>query len=85
MDWSDRLNDRSRNPDVLYAATWDRHRTVAAYLGGGPGSGIHRSLDGGETWSQLSNGLPYPNKNFLWIKKMMKMKKLSTLILEKLD
>ena len=53
-----------RNPDVLYAATWDRHRTVAAYLGGGPGSGIHRSLDGGETWSQLSNGLPYPNKNF---------------------
>lgn len=39
-----------RDPDVLYAATWQRHRTVAAYLGGGPGSGIHRSTDGGETW-----------------------------------
>jgi len=26
-----------RNPDVLYAATWQRHRTVAAYVGGGPG------------------------------------------------
>ena len=50
-----------RNPDVLYAATWDRHRTVAAYMGGGPGSGIHRSLDGGETWEKLSSGLPKSN------------------------
>ncbi len=50
-----------RNPDVLYAATWDRHRTVAAYMGGGPGSGIHRSTDGGETWEKLSTGLPKSN------------------------
>ena len=28
------------NSDILYAATWQRHRTVAGYLGGGPGSGI---------------------------------------------
>ncbi|MEW7292766.1 VPS10 domain-containing protein [Aquimarina sp. 2304DJ70-9] len=47
-----------RNPDQLYAATWQRHRTVAAYMGGGPGSGIHRSTDGGETWSILKEGLP---------------------------
>lgn len=47
-----------RNPQVLYAATWDRHRTVAALMGGGPGSGIHKSTDGGETWQALSNGLP---------------------------
>ena len=46
---------------ILYAATWDRHRTVAAYMGGGPGSGIHRSTDGGETWEKLSNGLPKSN------------------------
>ena len=39
-----------RDPDVLYAATWDRHRTVAAYMGGGPGSGIYKSYDEGETW-----------------------------------
>ncbi|MEL6653302.1 MAG: glycosyl hydrolase, partial [Bacteroidota bacterium] len=45
----------------MYAATWDRHRTVAAYLGGGPGSGIHRSLDGGETWEKLMGGLPNVN------------------------
>lgn len=49
------------DPDVLYAATWQRHRTVAAYLGGGPGSGIHRSTDGGETWEKLSKGLPGSN------------------------
>ncbi len=47
-----------RNPDRLYAATWQRHRTVAAYMGGGPKSGIHRSDDGGETWQKLSKGLP---------------------------
>ncbi|MDX1392813.1 MAG: glycosyl hydrolase [Gemmatimonadota bacterium] len=47
-----------RDPDLLYAATWQRHRTVAAYLGGGPESGIHRSTDGGETWEELTTGLP---------------------------
>ncbi len=47
-----------RNPDVLYAATWQRHRTVASYLGGGPKSGIHKSTDGGKTWTKLKTGLP---------------------------
>lgn len=47
-----------RDPDRLYAATWQRHRNVAAYIGSGPGSGLHRSVDGGETWEKLSKGLP---------------------------
>lgn len=47
-----------RNPDQLYAATWDRHRTVAAYMGGGPGTAIHRSSDGGTTWEKCAAGLP---------------------------
>ena len=47
-----------RDPRRLYAATWQRHRSVAAYIGGGPGSGIYRSEDGGETWEKLTNGLP---------------------------
>ena len=47
-----------RDPDRLYAATWDRHRTVAAYMGGGPGSGVWKSEDGGETWKRLETGLP---------------------------
>lgn len=49
------------NPEVLYAATWQRHRTVAGYLGGGPGSGLHKSTDGGETWKALKNGIPKSN------------------------
>jgi len=50
-----------RNPDRLYAATWQRHRTVAAYLGGGPGTALYRSEDGGENWTKLSKGLPTSN------------------------
>ena len=38
-----------RDPDWMYAATWQRHRNVAAYMGGGPGTAIYRSTDGGET------------------------------------
>ncbi len=49
------------DPDVLYAATWQRHRTVAAYMGGGPESGIHKSTDGGDTWTKSSAGLPMSN------------------------
>jgi photosystem II stability/assembly factor-like uncharacterized protein len=51
----------SRSSDWLYAATWQRHRNVASYMGGGPGSGIHRSTDGGETWEKLTKGLPSSN------------------------
>jgi len=47
-----------RDPKILYAATWQRHRNVAAYMGGGPGTGIYRSDDGGETWNELTKGLP---------------------------
>jgi photosystem II stability/assembly factor-like uncharacterized protein len=47
-----------RNPDVMYAASWQRLRDVAVVMDGGPGTGIHKSVDGGETWRQLSEGLP---------------------------
>ncbi|MEM8798967.1 MAG: glycosyl hydrolase [Pseudomonadota bacterium] len=50
-----------RNPDRLYAATWQRHRTVAAYAAGGPETAIYKSEDGGETWNKLTNGLPKGN------------------------
>ncbi|HSN53307.1 MAG TPA: hypothetical protein VLT32_01490 [Candidatus Sulfomarinibacteraceae bacterium] len=50
-----------RNPDLLYAATWQRHRTVAAVIDGGPESGIHRSTDGGASWTELTAGLPEGN------------------------
>lgn len=47
-----------RDPDTLYAATWQRHRSVAALMDGGPESGIHKSTDGGLTWRALKAGLP---------------------------
>ena len=50
-----------RNPNILYAASWQRHRNVAAYIGGGPGTAIYKSLDGGETWKKLKSGLPSGN------------------------
>lgn len=49
------------DPLIIYAATWDRHRTIAAYMGGGAGSGIHRSTDGGQTWTKITKGLPSSN------------------------
>ena len=50
-----------RDPDRVYAVLWQRHRTVAAYMGGGPGTAIYRSEDGGESWKKLSKGLPKSN------------------------
>ncbi len=50
-----------RNPDRLYAATWARQRTIAAYVGTGPGAGIFTSDDGGDTWTELKTGLPDGN------------------------
>ena len=47
------------NPNTLFAATYQRRRTACCFVGGGPGSGIWRSDDGGESWTRLSgNGLP---------------------------
>jgi len=50
-----------RDPDRLYAAMWQHQRTVAAYVGGGPESGLWKSEDGGETWTELKTGLPEGN------------------------
>lgn len=47
-----------RDPDVLYASTLQRRRHVYTYVGGGPGSGLHKSVDGGETWTEINKGLP---------------------------
>lgn len=47
-----------RNPDVLYAAAFQRRRHVFTYVGGGPGSTIYKTTDGGKTWSKANKGLP---------------------------
>ncbi|MFO7893610.1 MAG: hypothetical protein R6U63_07750 [Longimicrobiales bacterium] len=46
------------DPDILYAATYQRLRRAWGFNGGGPGSGIWRSLDGGESWERLTDGIP---------------------------
>ncbi len=46
------------NPDTLYAAMWERVRRPNRRSYGGATCGIYRSYDGGETWTELTNGLP---------------------------
>ena len=51
-----------QDPEALYAATYQRLRRAWGFNGGGPGSGIHRSMDGGDTWAELTNGIPSGDK-----------------------
>ena len=46
------------NPDVVYAAAYQRRRHIWALLAGGPNSGIYKSTDGGDSWRQVEEGLP---------------------------
>lgn len=49
------------SPDTLYAAAYQRRRTPYGFNGGGPGSAIYKTIDGGATWKKLAKGLPYEN------------------------
>lgn len=56
-----------RNPQVLYATTYQRRRAPWGTNGGGPGSGIHKTVDGGQTWTRLQGGLPEGNLGVIGI------------------
>jgi photosystem II stability/assembly factor-like uncharacterized protein len=47
-----------RNPDVMYAAAWDRDRRAWNFRESGPGSGVYRTADGGKTWKMVAE-LPH--------------------------
>ncbi|HSB60849.1 MAG TPA: glycosyl hydrolase, partial [Vicinamibacteria bacterium] len=46
------------NPRILFAATWEALRQPWSAASGGPGSGLWRTTDGGDTWQPLAQGLP---------------------------
>ncbi len=46
------------NPRILYAAYWDHRRSPWEVRSGGPGSGIWKSTDSGDSWTELTEGLP---------------------------
>lgn len=46
------------NPLTLYAAMWEHQRLPWKVISGGPGSGMYKSTDGGDSWEQIHNGLP---------------------------
>jgi photosystem II stability/assembly factor-like uncharacterized protein len=55
--FSDLVQDQD-NPDILYAAAYQRRRHVWTLIDGGPESAIYKTSDGGATWNKLKNGLP---------------------------
>jgi photosystem II stability/assembly factor-like uncharacterized protein len=46
------------DPSVLYAAMYQRRRSTWGFNGGGPGSGLYKSVDAGESWTELGEGIP---------------------------
>lgn len=50
------------DPKTLFAAMYQRRRTGFGFNGGGPGSGLYRTVDGGESWVELTDGLPAGDK-----------------------
>ena len=51
-----------RNPEVLYASSYQRRRRTWTLIDGGPESAIYKSVDAGANWTKLENGLPKEDK-----------------------
>ncbi len=51
-----------RNPDVIYAAAYQRRRRVWTLIDGGAESGVYKTTDAGSTWKKINRGLPKVDK-----------------------
>ncbi len=47
-----------KDANTIYAASYQRERRPWSFVGGGPGSGLWKSTDGGDSWTKLTEGLP---------------------------
>jgi len=52
------LSMDANNPRILYAAMWEHGRLPWKVISGGPGSGLYKSTDMGDTWTKMTEGLP---------------------------
>jgi photosystem II stability/assembly factor-like uncharacterized protein len=55
------------DPNTLYAAMYQRLRQPWGFNGGGPGSDIYKTTDGGATWTKLTSGIPEGDKGRIGI------------------
>ncbi len=51
------------SPGTIYAAMYQRRRTAYGFNGSGAGSALYKTIDGGDNWKKLTNGLPYNTEN----------------------
>jgi photosystem II stability/assembly factor-like uncharacterized protein len=54
------LSIDEQNPDIIYASIWQTYRNFWELSSGGPDSGLWRSLDGGDTWEEISLNQGFP-------------------------
>ena len=55
---SSELSMDATNPRIMYAAMWEYGRLPWKVISGGPGGGLYKSIDSGETWERMKEGLP---------------------------
>ncbi len=53
----------TESPNILYAAMYQRRRTVFGFNGSGEHSALYKTNDSGETWSKITKGMPYDTEN----------------------
>jgi photosystem II stability/assembly factor-like uncharacterized protein len=53
------------NPDILYAALWQAYRKEYQMSSGGPGSGMFKSTDGGDTWEEMTRNPGMPQEGLV--------------------